>query len=121
MAFWARISARLTTSRSDILTGTCKADKIECASISRRHTCRWPQKASCRTARRSLGRRRMSFGFQLVHAKPNRMTTLVLSWILFLLGTGMYFYASQKRHRENPEDRVMPTVTQMFHGMTNAA
>ena len=62
----------------------------------------------------------MSVGFQLVHAKPNRMTTVVLSWILFAIGIGVYFYASQKRHRDNPEDRVMPTVTQMFHGMSSA-
>jgi NitT/TauT family transport system permease protein len=62
----------------------------------------------------------MSVGFQLVHAKPNRMTTFVLSWILFAIGIGLYFYASQKRHRDNPEDRVMPTVTQMFHGMSSA-
>jgi NitT/TauT family transport system permease protein len=62
----------------------------------------------------------MSVGFQLVHAKPNRMSTFVLSWILFAVGIGLYFHASQKRHRDNPEDRVMPTVTQMFHGMTSA-
>src|ERR1700733_13614034 len=62
----------------------------------------------------------MSFGFQLVHAKPSRTWTLLLSWTLFTLGVGAYFYASQKRHQENPEDRVMPTVSQMFHGMTDA-
>jgi len=62
----------------------------------------------------------MSFGFELVHARPNRATSLLLSWILFCVGLGLYFYTSQKRHHDNPEDRVMPTVTQMFHGMTNA-
>ena len=62
----------------------------------------------------------MSFGFQLVHAKPKRGTTLVLSWLLFSLGIGLYFYTSQSRHRDNPEDRIMPTLSQMFHGMGNA-
>jgi NitT/TauT family transport system permease protein len=62
----------------------------------------------------------MSVSFQLVHAKPNRVTTIVLSWMLFAAGVGLYFYIAQKRHHENPEDRIMPTVTQMFHGMTNA-
>lgn len=62
----------------------------------------------------------MSFGFQLVHATPNRTWTLLLSWCLFTLGVGLYFYASQKRHLENPEDRVMPTISQMVHGMTDA-
>lgn len=62
----------------------------------------------------------MSFGFQLVHARPSRTKSLVLSWILFSLGVGLYFYTSQRRHRDNPEDRVMPTVTQMVHGMRDA-
>jgi len=63
----------------------------------------------------------MSVSFQLVHAKPNRMITIALSWVLFASGLGLYFYTSQKRHQENPEDRVMPTVTQMFHGMSDAS
>jgi NitT/TauT family transport system permease protein len=63
----------------------------------------------------------MSFGFQLVHAKPGRTWTLLLSWCLFAMGVFFYFYASQKRHQQNPEDRIMPTVSQMVHGMTDAA
>jgi len=62
----------------------------------------------------------MSFGFELVHAKPSRTTSWMLSWVLFSVGLGLYFYASEKRHHDNPEDRVMPTVTQMFHGIANA-
>jgi NitT/TauT family transport system permease protein len=63
----------------------------------------------------------MSFGFQLVHAKPGRTWALLLSWILFALGVSLYFYSAQKRHQENPEDRVMPTASQMMHGITGAA
>lgn len=63
----------------------------------------------------------MSVSFQLVHAKPNRAGTIVLSWMLFAIGVGLYFYTSQKRHQDNPEDRIMPTVTQMFHGMSDAS
>src|SRR5579864_6018390 len=63
----------------------------------------------------------MSISFQLVHAKPNRVTTIVFSWMLFAVGLGLYFYTSQKRHQDNPEDRIMPTVTQMFHGMSDAS
>lgn len=63
----------------------------------------------------------MSVSFQLVHAKPNRMGTIVLSWMLFAVGLGLYFYTSQRRHQDNPEDRIMPTVTQMFHGMSDAS
>jgi NitT/TauT family transport system permease protein len=60
-------------------------------------------------------------GFQLVHARPGRTTSLVLSWILFCLGLSLYFYTSQHRHRDNPEDRIMPTFRQMIHGMTSAS
>jgi len=63
----------------------------------------------------------MSISFQLVHAKPNQVTTIVFSWMLFAVGLGLYFYTSQKRHQDNPEDRIMPTVTQMFHGMSDAS
>jgi NitT/TauT family transport system permease protein len=63
----------------------------------------------------------MSVSFQLVHAKPSRVGTIVLSWMLFAVGIGLYFYTSQKRHLENPEDRIMPTLTQMFHGMSDAS
>ena len=56
----------------------------------------------------------------LIHARPNRPVAALLSWSLFVLGIGLYFYAAQKWHHENPEDRIMPTVAQMVHGMTNA-
>jgi NitT/TauT family transport system permease protein len=32
-----------------------------------------------------------------------------------------YFYAAQQRHRENPDDRVMPTVAQMVKAFEDAA
>jgi NitT/TauT family transport system permease protein len=63
----------------------------------------------------------MPGGFQLVHAKPSRTWTIVLSWFLFVLGIGLYFHAAQKRHQENAEDRVMPTIQQMVRGIYDAA
>ena len=62
----------------------------------------------------------MSFGVQFVHAKPGRTWTVVLSWSLFVLGLGLYFQTAQRRHQGNPEDRVMPTISQMAHGMYDA-
>jgi NitT/TauT family transport system permease protein len=62
----------------------------------------------------------MSAGFLLIHAKPNRRWTAFLSWSLFALGIAAYFYVAHARHRENPEDRVMPTVAQMVRGMSDA-
>jgi NitT/TauT family transport system permease protein len=56
-----------------------------------------------------------------IYAKPGRKATLALSWALFALGIAGYFYASRARHIENPEDRVMPALSQMAQGMYDAA
>jgi len=63
----------------------------------------------------------MSAGFLLIHARPSRTAAAVLSWCLFAAAIGAYFYVSAARHRENPEDRVMPTIGQMARGMSDAA
>src|SRR5262252_7070566 len=63
----------------------------------------------------------MSVGFLLIHAKPNRTWAMLLSWVLFAAGIGLYFYVSHARHRDNPEDRVIPTIAQMARGMYDAA
>src|SRR5215469_5014690 len=63
----------------------------------------------------------MSAGFLLIHAKPSRTLTMLLSWVLFAAGIALYFYVSHQRHRENPEDRVMPTIAQMAKGLSDAA
>ena len=57
----------------------------------------------------------------MIYAKPNRTWNYLLSWMLFATGIAAYFYVSQARHRDNPEDRVMPTVSQMVRGMYDAA
>jgi NitT/TauT family transport system permease protein len=63
----------------------------------------------------------MSVGFQLVHAKPSRKWGWLLSWFLFVTGIALYFHAAHERHRENAEDRVMPSITQMVQGIRDAA
>jgi NitT/TauT family transport system permease protein len=63
----------------------------------------------------------MSAGLLSINAKPGRSTTMILSWMLFALAIGLYFYTAAVRHRENPEDRVTPTLVQMAQGMYNAA
>ncbi len=45
---------------------------------------------------------------------------MALSWALFAIGIGLYLQESMKRHRENPEDRVMPTMGQLAIGIKNA-
>ena len=63
----------------------------------------------------------MSAGILSVHARPSRSATMMLSWFLFASGIALYIYAATARHRENPEERVMPTLAQMATGMYNAA
>jgi NitT/TauT family transport system permease protein len=63
----------------------------------------------------------MSAGSLLIHAKPGRVSRLALSWFLFIAGIGSYIYISEQRHRENNDDRIMPTIAQMAKGMADAA
>jgi NitT/TauT family transport system permease protein len=61
----------------------------------------------------------MAGGFQLIHARPNRLWSAGLSWFLFVAVVASYLWVADVRHRENPEDRVTPTVAQMATGMYN--
>jgi NitT/TauT family transport system permease protein len=63
----------------------------------------------------------MAAGILSVHARPSRSATMILSWFLFASGIALYIYTATARHRENPEERVMPTLAQMAQGMYNAA
>jgi len=55
-----------------------------------------------------------------IHANPNRTTVWLLSWFLFAAGITAYFYVAQQRHRDNPDDRVMPTAAQMIKAFQDA-
>jgi NitT/TauT family transport system permease protein len=59
--------------------------------------------------------------FFRIDARPARIPAWVLSWFLFAAGIALYFYAAEQRHRENPDDRVMPTVAQMTRAFQDAA
>jgi NitT/TauT family transport system permease protein len=59
--------------------------------------------------------------FLRIHAHPGRAVSLALSWFLFASGITAYFYESAARHRENPEDRVTPTIAQMIQSFKDAA
>ena len=59
--------------------------------------------------------------FLHIHAQPGRTTSWILSWFLFAGGITAYFYVSTQRHRDNPDDRVMPTIAQMAQGFQDAA
>ena len=52
-----------------------------------------------------------------IQVRPVRLWTHSLSWILFVAGIALYAHFSIVRHRENPEDRVIPSATQMIQGL----
>ena len=56
-----------------------------------------------------------------IHASPGRSAAFILSWFLFAAGITSYFYLAQQRHRENPDDRIMPTAAQMIGSFQDAA
>ncbi len=55
-----------------------------------------------------------------IDARPNRVTAWALSWFLFAAGIALYFNTSNARHLENPEDKVIPNLTQLAQGVTDA-
>jgi NitT/TauT family transport system permease protein len=56
-----------------------------------------------------------------INARPSRAACWILSWFLFATGIGMYLYIARERHKENPEDRVVPTLAQLGQGIYEAA
>lgn len=52
-----------------------------------------------------------------IQARPNRLLLQALSSVVFALCLAAYWHTSVTRHRENPEDRVVPTVRQIFGGV----
>jgi NitT/TauT family transport system permease protein len=56
-----------------------------------------------------------------ISAKPSSLTCWALSWFLFAAGICLYFYTAQKRHKDNPDDRVVPTIAQLGAGIYQAA
>lgn len=59
--------------------------------------------------------------FLRIHAQPGRRVSWILSWLLFASGITAYFYVAIERHRDNPDDRVMPTIAQILQGFHDAA
>jgi NitT/TauT family transport system permease protein len=55
-----------------------------------------------------------------IQARPNRLLMQALSCLLFLLCIGLYMQTSASRHRENPEDRVVPNARQLAAGIRSS-
>jgi NitT/TauT family transport system permease protein len=54
-------------------------------------------------------------------AQPSVAAKCVLSILFFALLMAAYLAGSYSRHRENPQDNVMPTLSQMLDGMKRSA
>jgi len=52
-----------------------------------------------------------------IQVRPTRLWTQSLSWVLFIAGVALYVQFSIARHRENPEDRVVPSLSQLVQGI----
>jgi NitT/TauT family transport system permease protein len=52
-----------------------------------------------------------------IQGRPRRLWTQSLSWVLFLIGIFTYTQFSVVRHKENPEDRVVPSGAQLWQGI----
>jgi len=55
--------------------------------------------------------------FADIQGRPRRFWTQSLSWVLFLVGIFTYSQFSVVRHKENPEDRVVPSAKQLWQGI----
>lgn len=58
------------------------------------------------------------FGIQV---RPSRLWAHSLSWVIFAIGISLYAHLSYQRHKENPYDRVAPSLHQMVEGVATAA
>jgi NitT/TauT family transport system permease protein len=58
--------------------------------------------------------------FTDIQGRPHRLWTQSLSWVLFLVGIFAYTQFSIARHHENPEDRVIPSGSQLWQGIKAA-
>jgi len=56
-----------------------------------------------------------------IHAKPGKVTSLVLSILLFVICITAYGVTAMIRHQENPKDKVVPTFSEMADGFKRVA
>jgi NitT/TauT family transport system permease protein len=55
-----------------------------------------------------------------IQARPNRLIAQTLSCLLFAICIGLYMHTSATRHRENAEDRVVPSGAQLLAGIRSS-
>jgi len=56
-----------------------------------------------------------------INARFGKVSSVLLSVALFALSIGLYLHTSHERHQENPQDKLMPTLTEMADGFYRTA
>jgi NitT/TauT family transport system permease protein len=56
-----------------------------------------------------------------LHAQPGLKFSVSLSLVPFIVLVAVYLAASDYRHRQNPSDKLLPTITKMYDAMKRAA
>ena len=59
--------------------------------------------------------------FFKINARPGKVTTILLSASLFVLSVVAYAWTAHVRHKENPQDKVVPTFEEMGEGFYRTA
>lgn len=54
-------------------------------------------------------------------AKPNVQVAFAISWACFIVAACLYLKTAHARHADNPDDRIVPTISQLFQGTVHAA
>jgi NitT/TauT family transport system permease protein len=60
-------------------------------------------------------------GFFRINAKPGRLLGVLLSAAPFLLCAALYLFTAHQRHQENPQDKLVPTLSEMGEGFYRTA
>ncbi|MCP3958522.1 MAG: ABC transporter permease subunit [bacterium] len=60
-------------------------------------------------------------GFFRINAQPGKVTSVLLSAALFVLSLAAYVWVAHERHQENPQDKVVPTLSEMKGGVKRTA
>ncbi len=59
--------------------------------------------------------------FLKINARPGKVTSVVLSASLFIVAILGYMWTAHVRHQENPQDKVVPTFSEMGDGIKRTA
>ncbi len=59
--------------------------------------------------------------FFRITAKPGRVTSLLLAATPFVIVIAAYLYTAHERHKENPQDKLVPTLSEMGRGFYSTA